>query len=47
MLTAPTVSAYGSVPGDVTLEPSLPAETTTVMPDAHAASTAADSGFSV
>ena len=43
---APTPITYGSLPGEVTpLRPSLPAETTTVMPDAHAASTAADSGF--
>ncbi len=43
---APTVTTYGSLPGEVTAPaPSLPADTTTVIPEAHAASTAADSGL--
>ena len=43
---APTVTTHGSSPGEVTEPaPSLPADVTTVMPDAHAASTAPESGF--
>src|SRR4051794_19662463 len=43
----PTVTTYGSLPGEVTPSlPSFPADTTTVMPAAHAASTAPDNGFS-
>src|SRR5207247_7191188 len=43
---APTVMTYGSSPGDVTpSSPLFPADATTVIPDAHAASDAASSGF--
>ncbi len=43
---APTVTSQGSSPGEVTDRlPSLPADVTTVRPDAHAASSAAESGL--
>ena len=39
---------HGSSPGEVTAPvPALPAEVTTVMPDAHAASTAPESGLAM
>src|SRR3954466_2934250 len=45
---APAMMTKGSRPGDVTWPaPALPDATTTVTPDIHAASTAADSGSSV
>src|SRR5437660_11812848 len=43
--SAPAVTTHGSRPGEVTVPaPSLPAATTTVMPEAQAISTAAESG---